>query len=314
MLLLADSREIAARLCGAERDVRPLGPGDGARLPRFLRDALLAGRNPVAAAELPLPGWSLAIAVEDAPRSQFDALSAVPGGAEALPHRLLAVAGTGRGFHGQRGRPWVALRGNLHLVAFSRVDLPAAASVGPLAALPAVAVTEAIDALPGFAGRAAIKWVNDVLLDGRKVAGVLTRTWSRGNRVTGVLLGIGLDVETVPGLPDDPLARGATSLAAAVPPGVAAPGLAAAFSAIARTLAAGLDALAAGRGAELVARYRARASFLGRTVEIVPDPLLPGETAKPPIRGRARALGDQMELWIEGHDRPVTRGRLRVLD
>ncbi len=314
MLFLADTPGIATRLAGRGPGLRPAGPDDLARLPGALRETLLGGKDPAIATDLPLARWSLAVAVEEAPRSQFDALSGLAEGPGVLPDRLLAVAGTGRGFHGQRGRPWVAVPGNLHLVAFARLDLPAATSVGPLAALPAVALAEALDTLPGFAGRARIKWVNDVLLDGRKVAGTLARTWTRDARVTGVLLGIGLDVEVAPEVRDDPLAPGVTSLAAAVPSGGPAPDLAEAFAAVARALASRLDDLAAGRGRDLVSRYRERAAFLGRTVEVVPDPLLPDEAAGPPLRGRVLSLGEQLELRIEGVDRPVARGRLRLLD
>ncbi len=312
MFLLADGPRFASRLAGRAVSVWPAAAGDAARLPSPVREALLPGSDPGAVAEIPVPGWPVAVAVEIAPRSQFDALAELPGGPAVLPDRFLAVAGSGRGFHGQRGRPWVALPGNLHLVAFARVELPAAAAAGPLAALPAVALVAAIDSLPGFAGRAAVKWVNDVLLEGRKVAGALARTWTRGGRVTGLLLGIGLDVEATPEVPDDPLAPGVVSLAEAAPPGAPAPVLADAFAAVAASLAAHLDLLAAGRGRELVSRYRERAGFLGREVVVEPDPLLPGEPARPVVRGRVVGLGEGLELRIEGHDAPVTAGRLRL--
>ena len=313
MLLLADGAGFAARIAGTGTAPRPVRPADLAGLSPSLLPLFFPGGSPAVATDVPGIPWPVTFAVTRAPGSQFDLLAGIADAPGALPERLLAVAGEGDGFHGQRGRPWVALAGNLHLVAFARVDLPAATAVGPLAALPAVSVTEAIDSLPGLAGRAGIKWVNDVLLEGRKAAGVLARTWTRGDRVTGLLLGIGLDVEATPSVDDDPLARGVTSLADAASPGPP-PSLAAAFRAVARSLAAGLDLLASGGGPELVARYRERSVILGREVLVTPDPLLPGEAADEPIRGRVEEIGDQLELRLAGRARPVLRGRLRLLD
>lgn len=92
---------------------------------------------------------------------------------------------------GRRGRAWVSPAGNLHCSVLLRVDsLATAAQLGFVAA---VALVEALSALvPGAAFKA--KWPNDVLMNGRKVAGMLLEP------VGGdwLILGIGVDVASAP--------------------------------------------------------------------------------------------------------------------
>ena len=57
---------------------------------------------------------------------------------------------------------------------------------------------DAIDAL-GQAPR--IKWINDVLLGGRKVSGVITSTVAKGECIEHAVLGIGVNVATTPKFP-----------------------------------------------------------------------------------------------------------------
>ncbi len=56
----------------------------------------------------------------------------------------------------------------------------------------AVSVTEAIEAIACV--RPQLKWPNDVLLDGKKVSGILLESSFDSNRLSHVVLGIGLNV------------------------------------------------------------------------------------------------------------------------
>ena len=58
--------------------------------------------------------------------------------------------------------------------------------------LAAVAVAEAIDAL--LMKETAIKWVNDLYLDGKKICGILSEATSdfETGRITSVVIGIGI--------------------------------------------------------------------------------------------------------------------------
>lgn len=83
----------------------------------------------------------------------------------------------------------------------------------------AVAILEAIGSwgarAPGLISRLALKWPNDVLLDGRKLAGILPEAAWHADQLVGVVLGMGLNV-SVP-FEKSPLAQTAISLADAAP-------------------------------------------------------------------------------------------------
>jgi BirA family biotin operon repressor/biotin-[acetyl-CoA-carboxylase] ligase len=102
------------------------------------------------------------------------------------------------GGRGRRGRHWASPIGNLYTSTILRptCSAPRAAELGFVAAL-AVA-----DMVP--AGRdVRVKWPNDVLVDGGKVAGILPESAiAAGGEVEHVVLGIGVNVGFAPQLPD----------------------------------------------------------------------------------------------------------------
>jgi len=115
--------------------------------------------------------------------------------------RELALAGTPEGVvviaeaqtrgRGRLGRSWVSPPyRNLYLSVLLRPPLPPAAA--PQIAL--VAGLSAARAIAAFGATAQVKWPNDVLVDGRKVAGILTEMESDGDRIAAVILGIGINV------------------------------------------------------------------------------------------------------------------------
>lgn len=107
---------------------------------------------------------------------------------------------------GRQGRAWQSHPGNLHASTLVRLrgGDPQAAT---LALVAAVAVEEVVSAylFPGPRRGAAIKWPNDLLIDGAKVAGILLERAG-----DAVVIGIGVNLAHHPNLPD----RRATSLAA----------------------------------------------------------------------------------------------------
>ena len=65
-----------------------------------------------------------------------------------------------------------------------------------LTQLGAVAVTDVLhqDSLPGVR----LRWPNDVLVLGRKIAGILVETRSQGEQIAAAVMGLGLNVEQTP--------------------------------------------------------------------------------------------------------------------
>jgi BirA family biotin operon repressor/biotin-[acetyl-CoA-carboxylase] ligase len=102
------------------------------------------------------------------------------------------------GGRGRRGRRWVSPVGNLYSSTILRPDCaaPHAAELGFVAAL---AVADVIPA----AREVRVKWPNDVLVDGGKIAGILLESAiAQTGRVEHVVVGIGINVGFAPQLPE----------------------------------------------------------------------------------------------------------------
>lgn len=124
------------------------------------------------------------------------------------PEGTLVVAEEQKSGRGRRGRAWSSPPGvGIWASLILRPSLlPAQAPLITLTA--AVAGAEAIRSVTGLP--AGIKWPNDLLIGGRKVAGILTEMRAELDQVTYVVLGIGINVNT-PSFPAE-LEATATSL------------------------------------------------------------------------------------------------------
>ena len=109
---------------------------------------------------------------------------------------------------GRLDREWDSPTGGVWMSILVRPALPAP-RVPVLTLAAAVAVAETAQEL---GADASIKWPNDVLLGDDKVAGVLTEMEGEADRVSWVVLGIGLNANVDP----ETLPEGATSLSAAL--------------------------------------------------------------------------------------------------
>ena len=129
---------------------------------------------------------------------------------EGAPEGSVVVTEYQSAGRGRHGRAWTAKKGQNLM--FSVVLRPAleADRLGLVTVAAGVAVAEAIEAFVA-PHRAALKWPNDVLLEGRKTCGMLLESsLSGGQEAEVVVLGVGLNVNqtTFP----DALADTATSL------------------------------------------------------------------------------------------------------
>jgi biotin-[acetyl-CoA-carboxylase] ligase BirA-like protein len=242
--------------------------------------------------------------MDTASASQFDAAMAALKKGDLLPDGLICIALEGTRFRGQRNRPWMALRGNLHLTAHYRVDSPAAQVETGLTMLPAVASARAIRTASNGRARAGIKWVNDILLDGKKVSGVLTATHVQGADVERAVFGVGINVERAPVIESTPFVPAAGSLSAY---GLSPASL---FNEVVAELDAGMGALRETGSSALFGHYRDMADFIGRAVCIWPESCEDWRTAQPSVQGQVRALNADLSLEIEGQADPVRKGRM----
>src|SRR3974390_3115925 len=122
---------------------------------------------------------------------------------------LWITARTQTAGRGRRGRAWVSEPGNLFATLLLTDPAPPE-STPQLSFVAALAVPDALVALaPALAARLALKWPNDVLCDGAKVAGILIE--AEGTRPLVVAVGIGVNCRHHPAGTDHP----ATDLPAA---------------------------------------------------------------------------------------------------
>ena len=112
---------------------------------------------------------------------------------------------------GRRGRSFASPPGNLYMSVLLRPERPAAAAA-QLSFAAALAVGEAAAACLLDAARLRYKWPNDVLIDGRKLSGVLLESQaSSEGRLDWLVIGMGVNLASHP----DGLEFPAISLAAA---------------------------------------------------------------------------------------------------
>nr|WP_305042159.1 biotin--[acetyl-CoA-carboxylase] ligase [Geoalkalibacter sp.] len=113
-------------------------------------------------------------------------------GEEGAPDGTVVVADGQSAGKGRLGRRWHSPPGvNLHLSVLLRPAVPPQRAP-QLSFVAAVAVARAIREYCGLA--ADVKWPNDLLLDGRKVAGLLSEMNAESERIHYVVLGLGINV------------------------------------------------------------------------------------------------------------------------
>jgi BirA family biotin operon repressor/biotin-[acetyl-CoA-carboxylase] ligase len=183
---------------------------------------------------------------------------------------------------GRQGREWRSAPGNFFgstVVRLRRDDPPA----HTLSLAAGLALVEAIDvAVPGQA--LMLKWPNDVLLRGRKLAGILLERSSER-----VVVGFGVNLARAPELQD----RQAASLDAATTPEAFAPLLAASFARLLR-LWRSIESSA------LVRAWQERAHLHGTrlTVHIGKDETVSGRFAGLEPDGALRLMLDSGEIEV----------------
>jgi BirA family biotin operon repressor/biotin-[acetyl-CoA-carboxylase] ligase len=102
----------------------------------------------------------------------------------------VVIAGEQTGGRGRLKRGWIAPEGN---IALSIILYPDIQSLPFLIMIASVAVLKSIESVTGL--KAGIKWPNDILTKGKKVAGILIENEVRGNEVGYSIVGIGINVD-----------------------------------------------------------------------------------------------------------------------
>lgn len=109
------------------------------------------------------------------------------------PEGTVVQAGEQTGGRGRFGNGWVSPHGNLYMTLVLKPDMPVqdCAQMSFAAALALADTLEIPDTM--------LKWPNDVLVGGKKIAGILLEMGGSGSLVPGFLLvGIGLNIASAP--------------------------------------------------------------------------------------------------------------------
>ncbi len=210
------------------------------------------------------------------------------------PEGALVVAGHQTAGRGRWGREWFSPPGislTFSLILRPALDPP---SAGLLTAAVGVACAVGIGSSSDLRPR--LKWPNDVMLDGRKVAGILLESRVEAGRIRAVVAGVGVNVKTLTNAPTD-VAQRATSIADYVerPPSPAV---------LLAAILAGLedlyrDAAGAGFAERVIEEATGLSDVLGRGVIV----RFAGGGS---LEGRAERLTPRGELEVRTEDALVT--------
>ncbi len=223
--------------------------------------------------------------------------------AEGAPHGLAAAAEEQTGGRGRRGRRFESPRGaGLYLSVLLRPDCTPVEAVN-LTAWVGVAVCDAVEAVSGL--RPQIKWTNDIILNGKKLCGILTEMSVEGETgaVQYVVAGMGTNVHE---RSEDFAAAGLSDIATSL----AIEGRAVDRCVLAAHLLTALDRMARefpGEKAKWLERYRADCLTPGRAVTLL----------RPDGQEQAQAVGidENFGLIVEypdGRRETVTSGEVSV--
>lgn len=221
------------------------------------------------------------------------------------PEGLLVIAEEQVGGKGRLGRAWASPPGvGVWMSVVLRPPLPPF-EAARLTLCAAVAVAAAIRAVTGVP--AGIKWPNDIVVQDRKLCGILTEMEADWDRVNFAVVGIGINVNTpAAAFPPELQATATSLLAAGGRPVPRAP--------LVRAVLVGLETAyretVAGHFDRVLDRWRAFSATLGREVRI-----LPVAAGQPELTGVAEAIDPDGALVVrlpDGERRRVLAGEVSI--
>lgn len=104
-------------------------------------------------------------------------------------HGAVVIAEEQKSGRGRQKRKWISPKGGLWLSIVLKPDIPTAR----ITLLPFVAALAACDAIKAIGLDARLKWPNDVMISGKKVAGILLDISAEAEQVNYAVIGIGVN-------------------------------------------------------------------------------------------------------------------------
>ena len=109
---------------------------------------------------------------------------------KSAPEGTVVIADEQTAGRGRIQRAWLTPKGNS--IAMSVILYPSKSELPYLIMLASLAVAKSIKSVTGLSPQ--IKWPNDVLINGRKVSGILIENGMKGSEVAYAIIGIGVNV------------------------------------------------------------------------------------------------------------------------
>jgi len=200
----------------------------------------------------------------------------------------LVIADRQTAGRGRTGRTWISLQGGL---SFSVILYPVVPQLFSLIMIASLAVVHSIESLTLL--HAGIKWPNDVLINGKKVCGILIESAVKGAGVDFSIIGIGLNVNGEPPALSPPAIL-ATSLSVETGQEISRLKM---LSKLMEEIEQLYEMVRAGRS--LVSEWRQRLETLGRQVQVEMDGIT--------ISGIAEDVEENGSLILRGLDGKLTK-------
>jgi BirA family biotin operon repressor/biotin-[acetyl-CoA-carboxylase] ligase len=113
---------------------------------------------------------------------------------QGLAAGIVAVADTQSAGRGRNGRTWASRQGGLYCSFLDRPAIPLADYCMP-AMLYQIAVARIVSSVCGKPAK--LRWPNDIYIDGRKIAGIITELEAEGDMISWIATGIGVNVNNL---------------------------------------------------------------------------------------------------------------------
>ena len=114
---------------------------------------------------------------------------------KGCPDFTTVIAGRQTGGRGRLNRPWLSDKGGLYFTVVLRPDLPPVLSFR-VSFLASLTLARTLNEM--FGVDVGIKWPNDLLVDERKICGMLSELEAEADRVAFINIGIGINVNNDP--------------------------------------------------------------------------------------------------------------------
>ena len=255
-----------------------------------------------------LKQWQQIMILDSSPISQVDGLRIMLQSGKSPPTPFACIAITGDGFHGNRGRPWHALEGNLHLTTLFSPNRSANEMGIGLSIVPSLAVVDSLDHFEGLRKKSKIKWVNDVLIDGKKVSGVITSTLTKSQNVEHAIFGIGVNIAATPLLTESKFVQVPTCLRETAPDTLITQQVF--LPVLLESLIKRHKQLLDHGPKPLLSDYISYSCVIGRNVEIWEEHDNQNLAPKMLGRGNVENILQDLSIKLKNQPKPIQRGRL----